>query len=117
MRGKRHRRNKLGEIELIRRVIDRIGVDDDQGLRGSGMDVAGKRAQRVHVACGHRVDRLDVIDRGMELRIDDVTERMDLGRLAPPCQDDGATGMRFQIGCRRARKPHGLIRQRGLWHA
>ena len=68
MHGERYRVDGVGQAEFARRVIGRVGADDDQRFDAAGVNVADQIAQRLRMPHGHRIDRRDVIDWRIELR-------------------------------------------------
>ena len=114
MRRERHRADSVGQAELARRVIGRVGADDDQRFDTAGVNVAGQIAQRFRVPDRDRIDRRDEIDRRIELLIDPMTQRVHFGRLSRSGQNHGGAELRQQIGRGRSGELCQIGRQCGL---
>ncbi len=91
----RDARHCRGEPEIARRVVDRIGVENYQGIHLAAVHVAGKLANPRAVA-GIDRNRFDIAQggaRSAERRVDRVRERVNSRRLLAAGMDEGDTAM------------------------
>ena len=108
-----------GEIEVGRRVKGRVASQDQQRLDGAGLDISGQIAERADLvgrACvGSReeLNRFTDVAQGV---IDQVGERMNLGRLGFAGDDQALTPVRLQVACQ-CLDPAGMLGDRlVIWH-
>ena len=102
--GEVHRVGHLGErcreVEISRRVVQRVAAEDEQVLHLASRHVLAERRDRVQVTRAIRIDVFDVIEGvvvGVERDVDLGDQRVDRGRLATPREQDRATlvGLQF----------------------
>ena len=101
MNGKLRFANRLGEVEIGRRVVDRVPFENHQQLHLTAVEGVGQLADRRGRIFGPDGDRLDVLHRRADvakLGVDRVAQRMGRGGQVIADDDQRSASLRFKIG-------------------
>jgi hypothetical protein len=80
----------LGNPQAVRRIVNRVAAENDQGIKLFVAQVFGERAHRRGMIFGDRVQRLMIGEGRPELGIQPMTKRMHFGRLRRAGQNHAA---------------------------
>ena len=93
-----------GEIEVRRGIVGRVSAEDDQGVDGAGVHVSDQLAERADLVGRPRVHPSDEFDRLADVAesvVDQVGERVNLGRLRLAGNNQALAAMGSQVACQR----------------
>ncbi len=80
-------------LDVASRVIDRIGIDNEERIDGTIGEIGFQRPQRPVMRVGGGVDGIDIGDRCAQAIVDPRSKRMDFRALSAACQDQCAAAM------------------------